>query len=158
MKLLSAADFTFYLYFMRFFLYTLLTYCSGFIFSQEVNFLNEKISQRVFSGYSYSSVPKRSFVSLKDKSFFTKINPLTYVSGALLFVYQRCFSEQIQANCTYEISCSNYTKSSIEKHGALRGLLMGLDQLSCCFPGHADELERCSIGREGKVMNWVTED
>lgn len=143
---------------MRFGIFCLFLFFSIWIFAQANSSLNEKISKRIFSDYSYSPTARRSFVSLKNKSIIAKLNPFTYVSGSLLFVYQRCFSEQIQANCTYEISCSNYARVSMEKHGAFLGLLMGLDQLSCCFTGVADERERCSIGKNGKVINEINQD
>ena len=61
-------------------------------------------------------------------------NPLSYAGAGLLFIYQNVFSEQIQADCTYMVSCSQYTKLCIERHGILKGTLMGFNQLSECFP------------------------
>ena len=82
----------------------------------------------------YKAPEKRKILSLKNKHLITKLNPLTYISAGLLFFYQRIVSEQIQANCMYQTSCSNFTKFEIEKNG-FRGFLLGINQLDNCFQG-----------------------
>ncbi|MCK9486725.1 MAG: membrane protein insertion efficiency factor YidD [Dehalococcoidia bacterium] len=37
--------------------------------------------------------------------------------------------------CRYEPSCSHYAYESIERHGAWRGLRLGLGRLARCRPG-----------------------
>jgi putative component of membrane protein insertase Oxa1/YidC/SpoIIIJ protein YidD len=88
----------------------------------------------------------------KDKKRIT-YNPLTYLGGAFLFFYQTLVSEQIQANCAYHLSCSHFTKISMQTKGAVLGFFIGLNQLSCCFGGVADDHELCAITFEGKVDN-----
>lgn len=127
-------------------------------YAQQKNALQPAILEHVFNDYAYQQPPPRRFVSLKNKSLSVKLNPLTYIFGSLIFIYQRGFSEQIQANCTYEVSCSNYAKRCMERYGMIKGLLMGVDQLSCCFSGVTDEHERCYINSEGKVINLPAED
>ncbi len=60
--------------------------------------------------------------------------------GSLLFVYQNVFSAQISANCAYEISCSEYTKKCIEKHGIFVGSIQGFHQFMHCTPSAIDEV------------------
>ncbi len=117
--------------------------------------LREKIGERTFQLYQLEEAPKRKFLSTKNNSFLAKMNPLNYLFGAVIFIYQRGFSEQIQADCSYEISCSSYTRLCMENHGPVRGLLMGIDQLSCCFPGITDEVEQWRINGKGKVKNFL---
>lgn len=104
--------------------------------------LNDKLIKKAFSNSSYNPESKRKFIKIKGSDTKVKANPLTYLGGGFLFLYQNVISEQIQANCNYKISCSNYAKLSMEKNGPLRGFLLGLHQLSCCFGGLAMTL-RC---------------
>lgn len=132
----------------------LLAHMSCLIGQSSFNF-QDQIVDRTFHRYKIENSPKRKFLSTKNKTFIGKINPLNYLFGSVIFVYQRGFSEQIQADCTYEISCSSYTRLCMENHGPVRGLLMGLDQLSCCFPGVAGEVEHWRINKVGKVKNFL---
>jgi putative component of membrane protein insertase Oxa1/YidC/SpoIIIJ protein YidD len=128
----------------------------GFFISEAQSKLSfqDKLVTRTFKEYEIQIPQKRKFLSTKNKTFIAKLNPLNYVFGAVIFVYQRGFSEQIQADCTYETSCSSFTRLCMEKYGPVRGLLMGIDQLSCCFPGVSGEVEKWRINRLGKVINF----
>lgn len=94
--------------------------------------LQQKLIKASFDTSYVEQTQTRKIVAAK--SFVTKINPLFYIGGALLFVYQNVFSEQIQAQCAYQVSCSEYTKRSIQKKGLLFGTLSGFNQLSECYP------------------------
>ncbi len=95
--------------------------------------LNQKILEKSFDDCDRSAGKKKKLLSFKKK--YSRLNPLNYLGAGLLYVYQTVFSEQIQAECAYEISCSEYTKLSIQQHGFILGSLSGLNQLSECFPG-----------------------
>jgi putative component of membrane protein insertase Oxa1/YidC/SpoIIIJ protein YidD len=117
------------------------------------NSLNDKILNVTFDDYKLNETNKRKILSLKNSKLSTKLNPLTYISSALLFVYQQVFSEQISANCTYEISCSEFTKKAIEKHGIIKGSLIGFHQLSNCVTGIKYEYPDHLISNENKIIN-----
>lgn len=68
---------------------------------------------------------------LKPKS---KYNPLAYLGSSALFVYQNVVSEQIQATCSYQHSCSDFTKLCIRDYGFIKGSLMGINQILACMP------------------------
>jgi len=78
--------------------------------------LQQKLLKASFDTTLHQKTKARKLVSPKND--ITKINPLFYVGGTLLFLYQNVFSEQIQAQCAYQISCSEYTKLSIQKKGS----------------------------------------
>ena len=102
----------------------------------------------------YKTPAKRKILSLKNKPLIKKLNPLTYISAGLLFFYQRILSEQIQAHCMYQISCSNYTKYEIEKNG-FRGFLLGINQLDNCFKGVIYDYPSYQVTNEDKVINSI---
>lgn len=121
------------------------------------NNVSSLVLNTTFQQYNISKPEKRKFIQLKDKSVIVKINPFTYIGGSLLFIYQNILSEQIQANCRYEISCSNYTKLAIEKYGLIKGAIMGAHQLGNCNNGITNDHEEHAINDKGKVINTEKE-
>jgi len=84
-----------------------------------------------------------------------KLNPLFYIGGGLMFVYQNLISEQLQSDCTYKISCSEYAKQCIQKFGFVKGTLVGLHQLHTCVPGAYLDYDKFFLTDEFKVDNSV---
>ena len=115
--------------------------------------LNQTIVTHQFADLQYIENPKRSFLDLSQATFHQKINPLTYVGAGLLFFYQRVISEQISADCTYQMSCSEMTKRAIAKYGIIRGALIGVNQLSSCVPGNRHEHPPHIVNAKGKIIN-----
>lgn len=113
--------------------------------------LNSLVLNSVFSEYSTPIKKKRVLLNLSNE----KVNFLTYMAAGMLFVYQNVISEQISANCTYEISCSEYTKKCIEKYGIIKGTFIGLHQLSCCVPKIEDDYCAHKISENGKIINVI---
>ncbi len=48
--------------------------------------------------------------------------------------YQRNISPMFSPSCRYFPTCSTYTIQAIEKHGALKGTLMGSARIARCNP------------------------
>jgi putative component of membrane protein insertase Oxa1/YidC/SpoIIIJ protein YidD len=95
---------------------------------------------------------KRKALNLKGKSWKVKINPLTYLGVGLLYFYQNMVSEQISADCSYQISCSENAKKAIEKYGLIKGVLLGAHQLNACFPAVRKEHADHAVIGNGKVF------
>lgn len=55
----------------------------------------------------------------------------------LITLYQLTLSLLIGQQCRFYPSCSQYTREAIDRHGALRGLGLGIKRISCCHPWHA---------------------
>ncbi|MFI5150556.1 MAG: membrane protein insertion efficiency factor YidD [Bacteroidia bacterium] len=125
---------------------------------QQNDTIRNTLLSNTFSAYTYIPAPKRAVLNLHKKSIWARINPVNYVAAGLLFVYQRVFSEQIQARCNYVVSCSEYTKLSIQKHGFVKGSLMGIDQLSCCFPGITLDYPDHKLTAERQIINNRSDD
>lgn len=82
-----------------------------------------------------------------------KINPLSYLLDAGILTYQAVFSEQLQSDCQYEISCSEYTLRCIRKFGAVKGMLMGFSQLQDCHAQSKYEHEAIALNTRHKIKN-----
>lgn len=53
---------------------------------------------------------------------------------ALVRGYQRYISPLFPPTCRYRPTCSQYMIQAIEKHGALKGMVMGLARIGRCHP------------------------
>ena len=53
-----------------------------------------------------------------------------------LRIYKRWISPAIPSACRFYPTCSEYMMEAIERHGALRGIGMGLRRLLRCHPFH----------------------
>ena len=52
-------------------------------------------------------------------------------------VYQMVISPFLAANsCRFYPTCSEYTVESIRKHGALKGIVLGIKRIGKCHPYH----------------------
>ena len=49
-------------------------------------------------------------------------------------LYKRFFSPLLPPSCRFTPSCSRYTVEAIQKHGALRGTLLGTWRILRCNP------------------------
>jgi len=53
-----------------------------------------------------------------------------------LRIYKRWISPAIPSACRFYPTCSEYMMEAIERHGALRGIGMGMRRLLRCHPFH----------------------
>lgn len=107
------------------------------------------------SGYAHKAPRHRSVMSSRNTNGKLRLNPLFYLATGAMFLYQRVLSEQISADCQYEISCSEYTKKQIERHGLIYGSLIGIHQLHHCTGLTANEVPSHRLNRSGKIMNPI---
>jgi putative membrane protein insertion efficiency factor len=56
---------------------------------------------------------------------------------AVLKFYKRFMSPLLPSACRFHPTCSVYMMEAIEKHGAVRGVAMGLKRLGKCHPFHS---------------------
>ncbi len=123
--------------------------------AQSDTLINRKLLAQTFSSYHAVVPVKKKIVSFSGKRIGYKINPFNYLAAGALFVYQRILSEQIQADCNYAISCSEFTKQSISRYGFMQGVLSGIHQFSNCFPGAVDEHVIYFLTEDFKIINAV---
>ncbi|MBL8230624.1 MAG: membrane protein insertion efficiency factor YidD [Bryobacterales bacterium] len=53
---------------------------------------------------------------------------------ALLRCYKRWLSPMLPQACRFHPTCSEYTMQAVEKHGALKGLMLGARRVARCHP------------------------
>ncbi|MBK7311971.1 MAG: membrane protein insertion efficiency factor YidD [Sphingobacteriaceae bacterium] len=83
--------------------------------------------------YEASFEKKRNVEYLfKHKKWYIKYNPVTAFFGGAMFLYQKHISVQIGANCPFELSCSNFSKTVITKYGFFKGIALTADRLTRC--------------------------
>ncbi len=56
---------------------------------------------------------------------------------ALLRMYKFCLSPLLPSACRFRPTCSEYMADAIAKHGAVRGIWLGLKRVGRCHPFHA---------------------
>lgn len=52
----------------------------------------------------------------------------------LLTIYQKYISPLFPPACRYSPTCSQYMKEAVEKHGVVKGILMGGARILRCHP------------------------
>jgi len=123
-------------------------------YGQQKESIQEHVITQLFGEFNIPQKQKRPFLK-PDASLAVKLNPLTYLSGGLLYVYQNVISVHIQADCQYHISCSENMKQSIKKRGIIVGILNGLNQLSNCGGNITQDYPPYKITSLGKINNAI---
>ena len=54
----------------------------------------------------------------------------------ILRIYKRWISPMIPSACRFHPTCSEYMIEAVERHGAIRGLWLGVRRLLRCHPFH----------------------
>lgn len=115
--------------------------------------LSARMAGQELVQYRYPEKKVRKFIQFR--SAWTYLNPLTYVGGGLMFFYQNVISDQFQASCLYQVSCSEFTKLSIQRYGMVRGTLRGLSQFTECQHGALEDHPPIMISDQHQIKNQV---
>ncbi len=83
-----------------------------------------------FKDHSFD--PRKPKFLSSDKGALIKYNPINLTLGGLLYFYQKIVSPQLATNCPYEISCSAFSKVSIQEFGFIKGIPLTADRLTRC--------------------------
>jgi putative component of membrane protein insertase Oxa1/YidC/SpoIIIJ protein YidD len=120
--------------------------------------INHILIRNTLAYADYKAAPARKILQTPAAHSFARYNPVHYLAAGLLFFYQRVLSEQIQANCNYVISCSEYTKQAIYRRGFLIGILIGANQLNNCVPGITTDYPSFRLNPESKIINSAEDE
>lgn len=61
---------------------------------------------------------------------------IRYFFLQLIRFYQYFISPQLAPSCRFTPSCSHYTAEVIQKHGAIKGMYLGIRRILKCNPWH----------------------
>ena len=137
---------------MKYLLLIFILIYSSKSFSQDT-LIQHTLLEQTFTKYHYSPPVKRALLE-SPKTKWGKLNPIYYISAGLLYTYQNLISEQIQADCMYEVSCSQSAKLNIQKYGLIRGTLLGFHQLNNCIPTAIYDYPDFKISSDEKIINF----
>lgn len=65
----------------------------------------------------------------------TSIAPVNF----LFSLYRSTISEQISAECAFDLSCSRFSAACIQSHGFIKGIILTSDRLTRCHVFTANE-------------------
>lgn len=68
----------------------------------------------------------------RHHSVIAEYNPVSLALKGLLLGYQKIVSEQLARSCPYEITCSNFSKQSIQEFGVFKGVFISADRILRC--------------------------
>ena len=97
-------------------------------------------------------INKPKFLFIPDKKII-KYNPVSLSLGGVMYLYQRVISPQLQTNCPYEISCSNYSKAVIDRYGMIKGIALTSYRLMRCNRIAAVDLHPLYFNSAGKIID-----
>lgn len=60
----------------------------------------------------------------------------------LITFYQKTLRVFLKPSCKFYPSCSEYTKSAIEKYGARKGSLLGIKRIFKCHPWATNKIDK----------------
>lgn len=65
---------------------------------------------------------------------------MKYIFIRLVKIYTYLVSPLIGQNCRFHPTCSAYMVEALDKHGALKGLWLGVRRILKCHPWHRGEM------------------
>ncbi len=99
---------------------------------------------------------KPQFMKIGNNAF-TRYNPVSLLFSGSLFFYQKVISPQLQSRCPYEISCSAFSKASIEEFGIIKGIPLTADRLTRCTQFSVIDILPSQINpRSGQIIDDVS--
>lgn len=90
----------------------------------------------------------REYIYKNQPHSFKTCNPVSWLYGGLLFVYQNYISQHFSADCLYAPSCSEFSKRAVKKFGIIKGGLLTFDRLSRCNRIAATDLNPQALNRK----------
>ena len=101
----------------------------------------------------YPIKKKPSFLLLGKKKI-VKYKPVNLLFGGMLYTYQAVISSQIAADCPYEVSCSAFSKQSIQEFGLIKGLALSADRLTRCTKSTIKQIHALRISEKGALIDF----
>jgi uncharacterized protein len=94
--------------------------------------LTARCQQNDFSLLVKIAAEKAATADAPDQPEKTSHKTLAFPTRILFGFYRNTISEQISADCAYDLSCSRFSIHSIRRFGILKGGLLTADRLTRC--------------------------
>ncbi len=91
---------------------------------------------------------KRDFLITENDPLVSKLNPLKWTLGGMLYVYQNSLSKHFSADCLYTPTCSDFSKDVIRHYGIIKGVFLTADRVSRCNRIAQTSLHPLSLDQE----------
>ncbi|MBS1490142.1 MAG: membrane protein insertion efficiency factor YidD [Bacteroidetes bacterium] len=72
-------------------------------------------------------------------------------------IYQHSISEQLATNCSFELTCSRFSRAMINEYGLIKGYFLTFDRLSQCNAISPLETFPVRLNKQGKIIEYVTD-
>jgi uncharacterized protein len=95
-------------------------------FRSDIAHITSQLSQK--QPYAF----RRPYIYRDEPSLIKKLNPVGFLFGGSLFIYQNLLSKHLSADCLFTPSCSEFSKEAIAKAGIIKGTLLAIDRLNRC--------------------------
>jgi putative membrane protein insertion efficiency factor len=90
-----------------------------------------------------------------NKSKWQTYNPVNLTFSALMFFYQNIISSQVNANCIFTPSCSEFAKAGIKKYGLIKGMFLAADRVQKCNRITALDLDFKKLNSQNRYPDSV---
>jgi putative membrane protein insertion efficiency factor len=90
-----------------------------------------------------------------NKSKWQTYNPINLTFSGLMFFYQNVISSQVNANCLFTPSCSEFAKASIKKYGLIKGMFLAADRVQKCNRITALDLDLKKLNSQNRFPDSV---
>ena len=82
--------------------------------------------------YNGVTANNRNALQTRQHRAVARYNPVMLVLRGTMAVYQHVISPQLSRSCPYEITCSNFSKLSIQEYGIIKGVFLSADRILRC--------------------------
>ena len=89
----------------------------------------------------------------ENPSKITLFNPLYHILSVAMWTYQKLISPQLASECSFNPSCSAYSKQLIDDFGIIKGIIFTTDRIMRCNRVALMGIQRSSDGKIHETTN-----
>ncbi len=108
-------------------------------------------AQSFDSDWALLSKENKSENTSKTKTKIS-LNPLKITYRFSIHFYHKAISEQLAANCAFELTCSRFSKAMVNKFGFVKGYFLTFDRLGRCNAISPLETYPIRLNAQRKIM------
>lgn len=86
------------------------------------------------------------------------VNPLSIIVIAPIRAYQKYISPGLPRRCRYYPSCSEYSVTALQRHGIIKGVILGSWRILRCNPWSRGGVDHVPEKGRWKAPEWIPPD